>query len=105
MGSILFDISRLLKGKRTEPATEEEAINQSDEAEAVSGRLAKQGETHLAIDSPSMGPWGHEFEGRPMAQMTHVNFLKYGGSWTEFCRNIGQLPARDREENYHGGKT
>ena len=56
--------------------------------------LAKKGVTHLAIDSPSMGPWGFEFEGRPMAQMTHVNFLKYGGSWTEFCRNLGKLPAR-----------
>ncbi len=56
--------------------------------------LAKKGVRHLAIDSPSMGPWGHSFEGNPMAQMTHVNFLKYGGSWTEFCRNIGQLPAR-----------
>lgn len=56
--------------------------------------LAKKGVMHLAIDSPSMGPWGFEFEGKPMAQMTHVNFLKYGGSWTEFCRNLGKLPAR-----------
>jgi kynurenine formamidase len=56
--------------------------------------LAKKGVRHLAIDSPSMGPWGFEYQGRPMAQMTHVNFLKYGGSWTEFCRNVGQLPAR-----------
>ncbi len=56
--------------------------------------LAKKGVRHLAIDSPSMGPWGHTWEDRPMAQMTHVSFLKYGGSWTEFCRNIGQLPAR-----------
>ena len=56
--------------------------------------LANKGVRHIAIDSPSMGPWGFSFEGKPMAQMTHVNFLKYGGSWTEFCRNIGQLPAR-----------
>lgn len=56
--------------------------------------LAKKGVRHLGIDSPSMGPWGFEFEGRPMAQMTHVNFLKYGGSWSEFLRNLGQLPAR-----------
>ena len=56
--------------------------------------LAEKGVRHLAIDSPSMGPWGYEWEGRPMAQMTHVSFLKYGGSWTEFVRNLGQLPAR-----------
>ena len=48
----------------------------------------------VLIDGPSMGPTGYEWEGRPMAQMTHVSFLKYGNSWTEFCRNIGQLPAR-----------
>ena len=29
-----------------------------------------------------------------MAQMTHVTFLETGGSWTEFVRNVGQLPAR-----------
>ncbi len=56
--------------------------------------LAEKGVRHLAIDSPSMGPWGFEWQGRPMAQMTHVQFLKYGGSWTEFVRNLGQLPAR-----------
>jgi kynurenine formamidase len=56
--------------------------------------LAKKGVRHLAIDSPSMGPWGFEYQGKPMAQMTHVNFLKYGGSWAEFCRNLGKLPAR-----------
>ena len=26
--------------------------------------------------------------------MTHVKFLEVGGSWTEFLRNVGQLPAR-----------
>ncbi len=56
--------------------------------------LAEKGVRHLAIDSPSMGPWGYKWQGKPMAQMTHVEFLKHGGSWTEFCRNIGQLPAR-----------
>ena len=56
--------------------------------------LADKGVTHLAIDSPSMGPIGFEWNGKPMAQMTHVTFLQAGGSWTEFCRNIGQLPAR-----------
>lgn len=56
--------------------------------------LAEKGVTHLAIDSPSMGPIGHEWEGKPMAQMTHVKFLETGGSWTEFVRNVGQLPAR-----------
>lgn len=58
--------------------------------------LAEKGVTHLAIDSPSMGPIGFAWEenGKPMAQMTHVKFLEKGGSWTEFCRNIGQLPAR-----------
>ncbi len=56
--------------------------------------LAEKGVRHMAIDSPSMGPIGYEWEGRPMAQMTHVSFLKYGGSWTEFVRNVGELPAR-----------
>lgn len=56
--------------------------------------LAEKGVTHLAIDSPSMGPAGHEYEGKPMTQMTHVVFLEVGGSWTEFLRNAGQLPAR-----------
>ena len=56
--------------------------------------LAEKGVTHLAIDSPSMGPAGHMWEGKPMAQMTHVKFLETGGSWTEFVRNLGQLPAR-----------
>jgi kynurenine formamidase len=56
--------------------------------------LADKGVTHIAIDSPSMGPIGHEYEGKPMAQMTHVSFLETGGSWTEFLRNVGQLPAR-----------
>ena len=56
--------------------------------------LASKGVTHLATDGPSMGPIGHMWEGKPMAQMTHVKFLEKGGSWTEFCRNIGQLPAR-----------
>ncbi len=56
--------------------------------------LADKGVTHLAIDSPSMGPIGHMWNDKPMAQMTHVTFLSEGGSWTEFCRNIGQLPAR-----------
>jgi hypothetical protein len=36
-----------------------------------------------------MGRAAHEFEGRPMAQMTHVTFLETGGSWT-----VGQLPTR-----------
>jgi kynurenine formamidase len=26
--------------------------------------------------------------------MSHVTFLETGGSWTEFVRNLGQLPAR-----------
>lgn len=56
--------------------------------------LAAKGVTHLATDGPSMGPIGHMWEGKPMAQMTHVKFLEKGGSWTEFCRNIGQLPSR-----------
>ncbi len=56
--------------------------------------LAQKGVRHMAIDSPSMGPWGYEWEERPMAQMTHVQFLKYGGSWTEFVRDLGKLPAR-----------
>ncbi len=56
--------------------------------------LADKGVTHLAIDSPSMGPTGHEYEGKPMPQMTHVAFLETGGSWTEFLRHVGQLPAR-----------
>lgn len=56
--------------------------------------LADKGVTHMGIDSPSMGPAGHMYEGKPMAQMTHVLFLDTGGSWTEFLRNIGQLPAR-----------
>ena len=56
--------------------------------------LADKGIMHLATDGPSMGPIGHMWEGKPMAQMTHVKFLERGGSWTEFCRNIGQLPAR-----------
>lgn len=56
--------------------------------------LADKGITHLAIDSPSMEPASHEYEGKPMAQMTHVKFLEVGGSWTEFLRNVGQLPAR-----------
>ena len=56
--------------------------------------LAQKGVTHLAIDSPSMGPIGHSWEGKPMAQMTHVKFLETGGSWTEFLRNVGDLPAR-----------
>jgi len=56
--------------------------------------LAEKGVMHLATDGPSMGPIGHMWEGKPMAQMTHVKFLEKGGSWTEFCRNIGQLPAR-----------
>ena len=56
--------------------------------------LADKGVMHLATDGPSMGPIGHMWEGKPMAQMTHVKFLERGGSWTEFCRNIGQLPAR-----------
>ncbi len=56
--------------------------------------LAAKGVTHLATDGPSMGPIGHMWKGKPMAQMTHVKFLEKGGSWTEFCRNIGQLPAR-----------
>lgn len=56
--------------------------------------LAEKGVTHLGIDSPSMGPIGYMWEGKPMAQMTHVEFLKTGGSWTEFLRNVGQLPAR-----------
>ena len=56
--------------------------------------LADKGVTHLAIDSPSMGPIGYMWNEKPMAQMTHVTFLSAGGSWTEFCRNIGQLPAR-----------
>ncbi len=55
--------------------------------------LARKGVRHMTIDSPSMGPWGYEWQGNPMAQMTHVTFLKYGGSWTEFARNLGQLPA------------
>ena len=41
-----------------------------------------------------MGPIGYMWNDKPMAQMTHVTFLSAGGSWTEFCRNIGQLPAR-----------
>ena len=41
-----------------------------------------------------MGPIGYMWNDKPMAQMTHVTFLSEGGSWTEFCRNIGQLPAR-----------
>jgi len=56
--------------------------------------LADKGVTHLAIDSPSMGPASGEWEGKPIAQMTHVTFLQAGGSWTEFVRNLGQLPAR-----------
>ena len=56
--------------------------------------LADKGVTHLAIDSPSMGPTSGEWEGKPIAQMTHVGFLETGGSWTEFVRNVGQLPAR-----------
>jgi len=56
--------------------------------------LASKGVMHLAIDAPSMGPIGHMWEGKPMAQMTHVKFLEKGGSWTEFVRNVGQLPAR-----------
>ncbi len=56
--------------------------------------LADKGVTHLAIDSPSMGPIGFEWEGKPMPQMTHVKFLERGGSWTEFLRNVGSLPAR-----------
>jgi kynurenine formamidase len=56
--------------------------------------LAGKGVTHIAIDSPSMGPIGFESDGKPMAQMTHVGFLETGGSWTEFVRNVGQLPAR-----------
>ncbi|MFK7941555.1 MAG: cyclase family protein [Paracoccaceae bacterium] len=56
--------------------------------------LAGKGVTHLAADSPSMGPIGHSWEGKPMAQMTHVKFLETGGSWTEFLRNVGELPAR-----------
>ncbi len=45
-------------------------------------------------DMPFEREIGYEWEGRPMAQTTHVSFLKYDGSWTEFCRKIGQLPAR-----------
>jgi len=56
--------------------------------------LSEKGVTHLATDGPSMGPIGHSWEGKPMAQMTHVKFLEKGGSWTEFLRNVGQLPAR-----------
>jgi kynurenine formamidase len=56
--------------------------------------LADKGVTHLAIDSPSMGASSGEWEGKPLAQMTHVAFLETGGSWTEFVRNVGQLPAR-----------
>ena len=56
--------------------------------------LAEKGVTHLAIDSPSMGPTSGEWEGKPIAQMTHVSFLEKGGSWTEFVRNVGKLPAR-----------
>ena len=56
--------------------------------------LASKGVTHLATDGPSMGPIGYMWKGKPMAQMTHVKFLEKGGSWTEFCRNIGKLPAR-----------
>lgn len=56
--------------------------------------LAEKGVTHLGIDSPSMGPAGYMWNDRPMAQMAHVEFLKRGGSWTEFLRNVGQLPAR-----------
>jgi isatin hydrolase len=56
--------------------------------------LAEKGGTHLAIDSPSMGPAGVMDGDHPMAQMTHVSFLEKGGSWTEFVRNVGQLPAR-----------
>ncbi len=56
--------------------------------------LADKGVRHLAIDSPSMGPIGHQYGGKPMPQMTHVKFLERGGSWTEFVRNVGQLPAR-----------
>ena len=56
--------------------------------------LAEKGVTHLGIDSPSMGPAGYMYEGKPMPQMTHVAFLSTGGSWTEFLRNLGSLPAR-----------
>jgi isatin hydrolase len=56
--------------------------------------LADKGVTHLAIDSPSMGPAGVMEGDHAMAQMTHVGFLETGGSWTEFIRNVGQLPAR-----------
>ncbi len=56
--------------------------------------LAGKGVTHIAIDSPSMGPIGFESDGKPMAQITHVSFLETGGSWTEFVRNVGKLPAR-----------
>jgi isatin hydrolase len=56
--------------------------------------LADKGVTHLAIDGPSMGASSGEWEGKPLAQMTHVAFLETGGSWTEFVRNVGQLPAR-----------
>jgi kynurenine formamidase len=55
--------------------------------------LAEKGVTHLAIDSPSMGPAGLMEGDHPMAQMTHVSFLEQGGSWTEFVRNVGALPA------------
>jgi kynurenine formamidase len=56
--------------------------------------LADKGVTHLGIDSPSMGPAGHTYQGKDMAQMTHVTFLQGGNSWTEFLRNICALPAR-----------
>jgi isatin hydrolase len=56
--------------------------------------LADKGVTHLGIDSPSMGPAGHMHEGKPMAQMTHVAFLDEGNSWTEFLRDVCELPAR-----------
>jgi len=56
--------------------------------------LARKGVTHLGIDSLSMGPAGHMHEGKPMAQMTHVAFLDEGNSWTEFLRDVCELPAR-----------
>jgi hypothetical protein len=54
--------------------------------------LADKGGTHLAIDSPSMGASSGEWEGKPLAQMTHVAFLETGGSWTEFVRNVASSP-------------
>jgi len=49
--------------------------------------LHSKGVWHVATDGPSMGPV-------EAGQPTHVAGLKYGMSWTEFCTNLGKLPAR-----------